>query len=95
MPLCPFVDHQLQGLIFYLISYKAQVLLCAQISRSRALHVRVIALSNSPLRTMPNNLSRENIAQAQFICTAQKASDLNSELEVFCYSHGCIQAYSI
>ena len=64
MPLYPFVDHQLQGLIIYLLIYKAQVLLCAQISRSRALHVRVIALSNSPLRALPNNLSRENIAHA-------------------------------
>ena len=66
MPLYPFVDHQLQGLIIYLLIYKAQVLLCAQISRSRALHVRVIALSNSPLRALPNNLSRENLAQAQY-----------------------------
>ena len=62
MPLCPIVDHQ--GLIFYLLSYKAQVLLCAQISQPRALHVRVIALSNNSLRALPNSLSRENIAQA-------------------------------
>ena len=76
----PIEGNQLQGLIFYLLSYKAQVLLLAYISHSRVLHVRVTA-------SQPDNLSRENNAHCNRNNTINnRLDDLNSELEVICYS---------